>query len=168
VNKKAILIGLSIAVLGVVIIGIAANMRHSGPVSATVLKKITFRAFAAPPTGKNDQWHTEPNRTTFNDTEGVLTLHLSRQKHQVILNQQATPQIFSDVPEQYGRMLNSLNQYSEFSTSFGTITLTHPKELQGKQSAVANVGGTLIFAEPDSNLSEAEWRDFFGSLEMVR
>jgi CxxC motif-containing protein (DUF1111 family) len=46
--------------------------------------------------------------------------------------------------------------------------LTHPKELSGGQSAVANKAGTLIFAKPSVNLTNDEWKDFFESLRILR
>lgn len=82
----------------------------------------------------------------------------------VSVNQQATPESFVDIPQAYEKLVSSLQPYSSFDSINGKVSLTHPKELQGGQSAVMNAKGTLLFARPSKSLTNDQWRQLFNGL----
>jgi hypothetical protein len=104
----------------------------------------------------------------YDAASGVLTLSLKNADNTLVLTQQSSPQVFSDVPQQYARMLATMNQYAEVQTSFGTVALTRPKELNGGQAAVINKTGTLLFAKPTQDLNNEQWTEFFNNLQLAK
>jgi len=80
------------------------------------------------------------------------------------ISEQATPEAFVDVPQAYDKLIASLVEYKSFGSPQGTVSLTHPKELHGAQSAVMNGKGTLLFARPNKDLDDASWQRLFSKL----
>jgi hypothetical protein len=85
-----------------------------------------------------------------------------------VISEQPTPDSFTDIPQVYDKVTASMNEYSKFDTDIGTVHITRPKELDGKQAAVLNTKGTLLFAKPERDLSDEQWRKFFGSFEVEK
>jgi hypothetical protein len=115
-------------------------------------------------------WGLIHESASFDKTSGVVSTSYKQAANKtiVVVTQQASPDVFSDVPQQYSRVLSSLNEYAELQTSFGAVALTHPKELNGSQSAVANKAGTLLFAKPSADLSNDQWKQFFETMRIIR
>ena len=82
----------------------------------------------------------------------------------MLISEQATPQVFNDIPEYYPKLIEKLNGYSDFDSVLGKVSLTKPKELNGAQSAVFNGKGTLMFVRPNQSLSDDDWRQFFDQM----
>jgi hypothetical protein len=82
----------------------------------------------------------------------------------LVIAEQPTPEQFVDIPAAYEKVLGSMNDYSDFDTTMGTVHLTKPDELHGGQTAVLNAKGTLLFAKSASGLSTDQWRQFFNSV----
>jgi len=140
-------------------------------ISKQILSEANFTIFYPKVAAKTaSDWQLEKDLTTYDKNSGVLTLHATQAStgKQIVLNEQPMPGAFTDVPTQYSKMLSTLNEYNELQIGFGTVALTHPKELNGGQAAVANKAGTLIFAKPSANLSDNEWKEFFQSLHILR
>ena len=165
-KKNWILILLvSILTLSVVVSTIVYFQSKNTLIPSDILSKINFLIYY--PNDENS-WTTDTSRTSFDSEAGVLSLYPIYSNNTIVLTQQSSPEVFKDVPEQYQRLLDTLNQYSEITTSFGTVTLTKPDELNGGQSAIANLNGTLLFAKPNRELTNQEWQIFFKSIEVVR
>jgi hypothetical protein len=152
----------TILVLVGIILFVTKNQKQIIP--RDIAKKVSFTVYGPDQTGKTGQyWKITSSKISFAADTGVVTLPIAKADTQIILTEQSTPDSFADLPQQYARMLGLLNQYAELQTPFATITLTKPKELGGAQSAVANKGGTLMFAKPSRDLSEIEWKEFFST-----
>lgn len=98
----------------------------------------------------------------------VISFVLASSDNKVTISEQQTPDLIS---EQLGldKLASTMNVYKEAITSIGRIELTRPKELNGSQTAVAVPNfTTLIFARPEHDLDERQWRQIFNSLELVR
>ena len=113
-------------------------------------------------------WQPSASGAAYDTASGVLTLSLKNTDNTLVLTQQSSPQVFSDVPQQYARMLATMNQYAEVQTSFGAVALTRPKELNGGQAAVINKTGTLLFAKPTQDLNNEQWTEFFNNLQLAK
>lgn len=85
-----------------------------------------------------------------------------------VISQQPTPESFIDIPQVYDKVVSGMNEYSKFDSDSGTVHLTRPKELGGKQAAVMNAKGTLMFVKPETDLSEDQWRKMFNNLEIIK
>ena len=83
------------------------------------------------------------------------------------ISEQATPESFTDVPQVYDKLIESLFQYSAFDSVNGKVFLTHPKELKGGQSAVMNAKGTLMFVKPSKDIDIDTWRHFFNNTDII-
>lgn len=132
-------------------------------IPTSINEKVSFPSYVP----SNDaHWVLDSSKTSFDQESGVLSLTFTQGSRSIVLTQQASPQVFSDVPQQYTKMLSSMNQYAELQTAFGAVAITHPKELNGGQAAVINKSGTLIFAKPNQELSDEEWKVFFNNLRL--
>lgn len=98
----------------------------------------------------------------------LLTYTVSAYGVKTVVSEQPTPENFIDIPQVYDKVVEGMNEYSKFDTDSGTVHLTRPKELNGKQTAVMNAKGTLMFVKPEKDLSDDQWRKFFGSLEVIK
>jgi hypothetical protein len=66
-------------------------------------------------------------------------------------------------------LVSGLDSYDQLQTGFGTLYLTHPKELHGIQTAVMNTSaGTLVFVRPLHNISSSQWESFFNNLIVIK
>ena len=161
--------GASLLAVGAVVLKDTLDARTI--ISKQILEEANFSIFYPATTEESDAaWVLQKDRTSYDKESGVLSLYVSQHStgRQIILNEQPTPGAFADVPTQYNKMLTTLNEYNELQIGFGTVALTHPKELNGGQTAVANKAGTLMFAKPSADLTDSEWRDFFEKLRLLR
>lgn len=163
ISKKKGVIALALVAL---LAGMAAAWALTRPaISREIQKKADFTIFY-PESGAD--WHADRKSIAYNDETKVLSIKLTNGTRSIGLNQQASPAAFTDIPQQFPRMLDKLHQYTEVDTGIGRVTLTRPEELKGGQSAVANLRGTLMFANPDKDMSEPEWRELFDSLVVYK
>ncbi len=105
---------------------------------------------------------------TYDVTNKVLTVAVKKGSTEYILNEQSTPDTFSDIPQYYDKLLESMNEYKQFESPSGHVTLTRPKELKGGQTAVLKEKGTLLFIRPSTEVSEDDWRYFFKELTALK
>jgi hypothetical protein len=85
-----------------------------------------------------------------------------------VVSEQPTPESFIDIPQVYDKVVTNMNEYSKFDSDSGTVHLTRPKDLGGKQAAVMNAKGTLMFVKPERDLSDDQWRKLFNGLEVIK
>ena len=100
----------------------------------------------------------------YDTKEKLLTFNVAFASTRLVVSEQPTPDQFVDIPAVYTKLVDGLNNYESFDVNVGTVHLTEPKELSGKQAAVINAKGTLLFAKPDKNLTSDQWRKFFNGL----
>lgn len=158
------LVFLIIIVLGGISGGIILFGNANKPLPKELIEKLEFVVYV--PTGN---YSLDQKDIRYDENSKVLSMNIkSKEGFGINLNQQATPETFLDIPDYYPKLLEKLNEYSRVQTSMDTVHLTKPTELKGKQSAVVNYKGTLIFAQPERELSDDDWRKFFNSLEEVK
>ncbi len=143
-------------------LGFWLTHREIGPIQKNVRKQVSFSILEPQP---KTAWELDPKSIIYSTKTNVLTMTAESQNITISINEQAQPDTFNDVPQYYSSLLNKLNQYVDLHTDIGTITLTHPKELNGGQTAVVNLKQTLIFARPSKNLTNSQWKDFFNSMQ---
>jgi len=155
-------VALLFVLLALVIFGIWLLHRDADPIPRKVRKQISFSILEPQP---KTAWYLDPKSISYSTRTNVLTMTAKSSESSLSINEQAQPDVFNDVPQYYSSLLNKLNQYDDLHTDIGTVTLTHPKELNGGQTAVLNLKQTLIFVKPSKNLSESQWKDFFNSMQ---
>lgn len=92
---------------------------------------------------------------------------VSKSGARLIITEQETPTSFSDIPQVFSKLIETMSQYAVFDSQNGTVYLTHPKELNGGQAAVMNSKGTLMFVKPVVVLDDESWKTFFNSLQIA-
>ena len=104
----------------------------------------------------------------YNAPEKLLTFiaHKSDGNY-ITFSEQPTPESFIDVPQSYDKLIESMLQYKAFDSPDGKVYLTHPKTLNGGQTAVMNARGVLIFAKPDKDISDDAWARIFNNLKLL-
>lgn len=135
----AISVGIAAVIGGVFIL--FRTLEDQTIISKQILTEANFTIFYPDETTKSASgWQLQKDHTSYNKDSGVLSIYALQAStgRQITLNEQPTPGAFADVPTQYSKMLTMLNEYNELQIGFGTVALTHPKELNGAQAAVAD------------------------------
>ena len=152
-----------ILLLVVVVSGLTIWLVPQSPVSRDIKKHVSFVIFV--PGG---DWKVERSDVSYDPNKKVLTINATNGGQKVTLNEQATPDPFNDIPGYYDKLVETLHSYAKIDTSIGKVNLTHPEELHGRQSAVSNNQGTLMFLSPNKDLSDDDWRRLFNTMRQVR
>jgi uncharacterized protein YcnI len=140
-----------------------AFAKHTSPLAPAVAKQVSFISYyPAQP------WTSHLQQASYNTSANVLTIVANQGAKRVTLNEQATPDQFNDIPNYYSTLLTKLNKYQTLSTAAGQVYLVHPFELKGKQTAILNTNGTLIFAEPNADFDDSTWRRLFNNLLTIK
>lgn len=161
ITSKKLLIALGLGIL-LAAGGFFYWQRTTTGIPNKIVKQANFTLYY-PEDGAD--WRVDRKSLTYSEETRVLSMRLQGPNQAVTINQQATPAAFTDIANYYAKLLDKLHQYSEFQTGIGRVTLTRPEELKGGQSAVVSVRDTLMFANPERDMSDAEWRQFFDSLK---
>ncbi len=159
-----VLIG-GLAGLGVVVYGL--TVQYASPLPKEVAKKVTFPVLVAL-SDREAEFRLDPDTIEYVAADRMLIYTARMAGNKIVVTQQALPDAFVDIPNYYNKFLDVLHQYREVQTNVGVVTLTHPKELKGGQSAVKKTPTTLMFVRPDKELSDGEWRRFFDSLREAK
>ena len=162
--KKWYLIGLGsfVAVGGLIIVGLLLGQKP--PIPRPIKQQVTSTILAP----KSSSFATDRESVKYSPNLKLLTFNVQTDTIKVVVSEQPTPENFIDIPQVYDKVVEGMGEYQKFDTAVGTVHLTRPKELKGKQAAVLDTKGTLMFAKPEKDLSDDQWRKFFNSLDIVR
>jgi hypothetical protein len=136
------------------------------PLPDHVRKAITFNAIILPQkTITENGFRVDATSfKTFNDGSDVIfTYQLIKPGNRITFTEQEYPEVLI-----YDKLVNGTRPYSEISTSIGKVSLGRPAGSKGKQVAVSNPNGLLLFAYPEKDLADNDWREIFNSLESVK
>lgn len=161
--KRLRLIVVIVAVLGLVVI-VAMLLGPKPPVPAEVKRAVTSTILI--PKTRNVVVSRES--MSYNSQIKLLTYQAIVYGTKTVVSEQPTPESFIDIPQVYDKLVASMNEYSKFDSTSGTVHLTRPSNLKGKQTALMNAKGTLMFVKPESDLTEDQWRKFFNGIEVVK
>lgn len=134
------------------------------PISGPIKSQLTS-TLMLPDTG---HFPVDRASTKYDPKLKELSYNASAFGQTIIVSEQPTPDQFTDVPQVYQKVLESMADYADFDVSVGSVHLTQPAQLNGLQTAVLNSKGTLLFAKPASNLTEDQWRQFFTSFRAAQ
>ncbi len=134
------------------------------PIPSRIKQQVVSTLFI--PTGHN--FVVDRESVKYDIQLKLLTYNVLESGTQVVVSEQATPDSFTDVPQAYQKVLDGMNDYLDFDVNVGSAHLTRPSQLGGKQTAVLNAKGTLLFAKPAADLPDDQWRQFFKAMEVVK
>ncbi len=145
--------------------GVFLHVRSPQIIPAQIKQQLDFLIFL--PEGDQSS-HIDRQSFKYDANLKVFSVVITSFNVKNTISEQATPDSFNDIPGYYDKLTEKLNSYASFDTDLGKVYLTRPDELKGKQSAVMNTKGTLMFASPDKNLTDSQWRQFFNSLSVIK
>jgi hypothetical protein len=156
---------LAVAALAVIVTGTILYLHAQQPIPSKIKKQLNFLVFL--PQG-DESFRTDSKSFKYDANLKVISVVVASFGIRNTISEQPTPDSFNDIPGYYDKLTEKLNSYANFDTDLGTVYLTRPEELKGKQSAVMNTKGTLMFASPDKDLTNDQWRQFFNSLSIIK
>lgn len=162
-----IAIGLLVISLIVFTLFLVSKRSHS-PIPARISKQLEAPALL--PSATLGNFVLDKSSFKYAATDQVLSYIVSTPSPvvNISITEQPTPSEFIDIPDAYTKLVNSFNTFLTFDTPVGTVNVGHPTQLKGNQAAVLNGEGDLLFAHPDHDLTEMQWRQLFNSLSIVR
>jgi hypothetical protein len=116
---------------------------------------------------QQNPYKVESDQLQYDPQAKVLHLTAQNAGQKLIITEQSAPPQFNDIQSYIQKLADSLNSYSNFTNTKGTVYLTRPKELNGGQSAMFIGQGTLMFVHPNKDLSDTEWKQFFSALQVA-
>jgi hypothetical protein len=125
----------------------------------TISKQITFTLLV--PSHEISQVR---QTAKFDGSLGQLSYIVKIGQNQITVSEQATPENFTLVPQAYDKVVEGMKPYDSFETSLGKISIA---KVSGKQTAVTNTKGTLLFAQANQDMSSDDWRKFFAQFAVV-
>ncbi|HEY2004221.1 MAG TPA: hypothetical protein VGH44_03835 [Candidatus Saccharimonadia bacterium] len=153
------------SVVGLTIVGAVAIvvlvLLPKPPIPGAIKKQLTSTLLVP----KDSRFVVDRQSAKYDASLKLLTFNTAAFGQQVVISEQPSPDTFADIPDYYSKLVNGMNSYSDFDTAIGTVHLTRPLQLGGKQAAVLNAKGTLLFAKSASDLSDDQWRQFFNTFD---
>lgn len=165
VRKLYIISVLAIVVVVAALIFVRINRDEQFKIPPSIAKQLNFPVVFL----KNPKDSYKVDETTIKyagqpDGSQVFSFVVYSPTSRITISEQAYPEALI-----YDKLTNSLNPYSEIGTLYGNVTLGRPKDNGGKQlAAVKYTDSTLIFAKPDSDLSDNAWRILFNDLVTLK
>lgn len=168
VKKITIIVAVVIIALALIIAGIifAVKLLTPKPVlPVSVTNQVSYIVLALEP---SEAIRIDSTSAKYDAKDKILSYNVTLDGIKVVVSMQPTPEMFTDIPQTFDKVLADMSEYSKFETYIGTVHLTKPKNLEGRQVAVLNAKGTLMFAKPDSDLTDDQWRLFFKNMDILK
>lgn len=151
-----------VAVISLVVVFVVDLGQPTSPISSKVKRQLTSTLLMPL------DYSVKIDRASVNyDGVGkLLVYNVLTDGTKIVVSEQPTPDQFVDIPGVFDKLVASMNEYKSFDVDVGTVHLTKPKSINGKQAAVLNAKGTLLFAKSEAKLSDDQWRGFFNHLQV--
>src|SRR5580704_5437409 len=94
------------------------------PISSKIKSQLTS-TLMLPNTGR---YPVDRASAKYDSTLKVLSFDVSAYGKTMILSEQPTPEQFTDVPQVYQKVLDSMQDYNDFDVNVGTVHLTTPTQ----------------------------------------
>lgn len=159
--KRWWIIGLGVVVPCVVVGGFLLR-GGVGSIPVEIRRQVSTAVFLP----ARDESPVARDTVKFDAPTKLLTFTTTYQDIELIVSQQPTPESFVDIPQVYEKVVEGMHEYAKFDSVMGTAHLTRPPEAGGKQAAVLNAKGTLMFVKPAKDLSDDQWRRWFNRLSI--
>jgi hypothetical protein len=134
-------------------------------ISQRYISQVNFPVYAAKSASGLVFRQSSINVSNPEDGTTLIKFNFVGKNNTITLTEQAYPQII--IPDQF---FAGINEYNNVSSSLGNIVLARPGNAQtGHQIAVAIPNNaTMIFANPEHQLSAGQWQQFFNALSVSR
>jgi hypothetical protein len=164
IRKPAFIALCLVAIIIASATGAFLYIRSQKIIPAQIKHQLDFLVFLPP---ESQSSHIENKSFKYDANLKVFSVVVTSFNVKNTISEQPTPDAFNDIPGYYDKLTQNLNSYTNFETDLGRVYLTRPEELKGKQSAIMSTKGTLMFASPNKDLTDSQWRQFFNSLSII-
>jgi hypothetical protein len=162
-SKKAVVLTLLVIILVSAATALYLTKNNSNPIPTDIKNKADFKVIYPSKTSQIDK-----SSYQYQDEQNTLTFNVIKDGDKII--QPAPDNLGSDSQPYYPAL--GIHPYAQFKTSLGQVALTKFWQSQtlkpAGQSAVLASGGTLLIANSQKNLSNAEWKNLFESLKIAK
>jgi hypothetical protein len=160
-------IGLGVLALFFLTLGLIIyfNNKTSTAVPKYILSEVNFPIFY--PSGLKNTT-IQSSSFKYDNGQKYTSYIVTYDKFKLTFSEQDSPNTFSADPSIINEFMQKFNVYSSFSSIYGTVNLTQPKNTP-YETAIMNSTGTLMFVRSDNGyISESNWRLLFNNLSYVR
>jgi hypothetical protein len=165
-SKKAVVLTLLVIILVSAATALYLTKNNSNPIPTDIKNKADFKVIYPSKTSQIDK-----SSYQYQDEQNTLTFNVIKDGDKIIFSQQPAPDNLGSDSQPYYPALG-IHPYAQFKTSLGQVALTKFWQSQtlkpAGQSAVLASGGTLLIANSQKNLSNAEWKNLFESLKIAK
>lgn len=153
---------IAVAALSVIAIVAVANYQHlerqAARIPAPIRQDLTFSPLII--TLNNDDYKaTSYKLSDITDGVQLLSFVVTTGTKTVTVSEYAQPPQFSEIPEFKQRFLdNIIRQYATVQTANGTLYLGKQVKQNDKQLGVMFERGLIVLFNPETELTQAEWR----------
>lgn len=145
------------------VVGTIYLVQRQGILPQNIQRQLDFKPFVV--SSNSTSLHVNKSSYKYDPSQQGLSFTISADSYGLLtVSEQTTPQAFIDIPDYYTKLLDTLNRYSVFDDSLGTVYLIHPKDQKTGQTAVLNASGVLMFVRSTKDLSDEQWRQIFNQL----
>ncbi|HSX48417.1 MAG TPA: hypothetical protein VLF41_02865 [Candidatus Nanoarchaeia archaeon] len=131
-------------------------------VPAQIKKQLAMPSLV--PAEKFESYVLNQDSIKYDDKQKLLSYSLTSPDNSVTVTEQPYPDVLI-----YEKLKNGIGQYRDIDTQAGKVTLGRPKDGGGVQVAVLNYHDqTLVFAKPQKDLTDDQWKQLFDSLEPIK
>lgn len=133
---------------------------HRPVVPSSISHQISFTIFV--PSGADRK------SITYDSGVQLLTFKVHADDTTVTFTEQATPNVIASSPTMLLNGFGRLKNETALATAIGTAYLGNNQTLNGQQTLGMNTQGTLLFARPNKNLTQTQWRELFQSVTVIK
>jgi hypothetical protein len=164
-RKPALWIAAAVCLAAAIAAGLFIVLHNRSELPAAIRRQVHFGVFMP----DSAQARVQPATMVYDGQEQSLSyVSTMTDGTTLTVSEQATPQSFSDIPQAYDKVVDTMNRYAVLDTISGKVYLTKPRNADHKQVAVFNNRGTLLFMRASGNLSDDRWRQLFNGLRLVK
>jgi hypothetical protein len=158
-----LLVAVIIILLGLGSVGAKILLSHKDPLPQNLAWQVHFNMFFP----SSSVVKLDRETVAFNSSTKVLSYKAHTANGTMVsFNEQAKPVKFQQSPAAYQEMLTSMQIYDELNSREGKVTLTRPQQLAGAQAGVLLSHDTLLFVQPNGDLSKDDWQQIFDNLQI--
>lgn len=159
IRKRWLIVGLAVAVLiAVILITVLPGMDKGSVIPSEIEKQLDFNPVLPASDGP---MMLDTTTFKYEPKDKVMTVVGSFEGGKLTIAEQAYPEILI-----YDKFVAGMGLYAEEQTKIGTVTLTKPSNLNGKQVAVLNYRNTvLIFVQAEKELTNDKWKQIFNDFK---
>lgn len=156
--KKTFVVG---GICGVVVLAAGGwRWTHRPVIPSSISRQVSFEIFV--PSGADRK------SVTYDSNAQLLNFNIHADGTSIAFTEQATPGVIASSPTMLVNGFGRLKNETALATAIGTAYVGNNQTLNGQQTLGMNTQGTLLFARPNKNLTQAQWRKLFQFVTIIK